>query len=116
MLFDFGSTQRPSPDPYPSEGPGVNYFITRDLVAYKQGLIDHTMLLSRRGIKLEENLDFGQRLCGYRPCQQLYRHEWKVIYTTPERKSTEHLVQDEMCFARRPRTRVLLLVSIGFKL
>ncbi|KAJ7362692.1 hypothetical protein DFH08DRAFT_799714 [Mycena albidolilacea] len=25
---------RPSPDPYPSDGPGVNYLITRDLVAY----------------------------------------------------------------------------------
>jgi hypothetical protein len=88
MLFDFGSTQRPGPDPYPSDGPGVNYLVTRDLVAYEQGLIDHTTLLSRRKIKLGESLDFGQRLCGYRPCQQLYRHEQKVIYTTPKRKLT----------------------------
>ncbi|KAJ7311781.1 hypothetical protein DFH08DRAFT_973864 [Mycena albidolilacea] len=43
------------PDPYPSDGPGVNYLVTRDLfadfVAYEQGLIDHTTLLSRREIK-----------------------------------------------------------------
>jgi hypothetical protein len=92
MLFDFGSTQLPSPDPYPSDGPGVNYLVTRDLVAdfvaYEQGLINHTTLLSRREIKLGESLDFGQRLNGYRPCQQLYRHEWNAIYTTPERKLT----------------------------
>jgi hypothetical protein len=92
MLFDFGSTQHPSPDPYPSDGPGVNYLVTHDLVAdlvaYEQGLIDHTTLLSQRKINLGESLDFGQRLCGYRPCQQLYRHELKVIYTTPERKLT----------------------------
>jgi hypothetical protein len=88
----FGSTQRPSPDPYPSDGPGVNYLVTRDLVddvvAYEQGLIDHSTLLSQREIKLGESLDFGQRLCGYRSCQQMYRHDWKAIYTTPERKLT----------------------------
>jgi hypothetical protein len=56
----------------------------------------------------------------YRACQHMYRHEWKVVYTTSERKLTgeyhtfrifcrskpvaEHLVQDETRFAHRPCT------------
>ncbi|KAJ7301297.1 hypothetical protein DFH08DRAFT_978928 [Mycena albidolilacea] len=96
------------PDPYPSNGAGVNYLVTRDLVtdvaAHEQGLLDDQGLLSRREIKLGESQDFDQRLPGYRACQHMYRHEWKVVYTTSERKLTEHLVQDETRFARRPRT------------
>ncbi|KAJ7760757.1 hypothetical protein B0H14DRAFT_3511064 [Mycena olivaceomarginata] len=96
------------PDPYPSDGVGVNYLVTRDLVtdvvAHEQGLLDDQGLLSRREIKLGESQDFDQRLPGYRACQHMYRHEWKVVYTTSERKLTEHLVQDETRFARRRRT------------
>ncbi|KAJ7762263.1 hypothetical protein B0H14DRAFT_2633947 [Mycena olivaceomarginata] len=96
------------PNPYTSDGPGVNYLVTRDLAAdvtdYEQGLIDYSTLLARREIKLGECLDFGNRLCGYRPCQKKYRHRWRATYTTPERKLTEHLTQDETCFTRRPRT------------
>ncbi|KAJ7669693.1 hypothetical protein B0H14DRAFT_2657768 [Mycena olivaceomarginata] len=93
-----------SPDPYLSDGPGLNYLVTHnlvtDVVAYEQGFIDHPTLLARREIKLGESPDFGQRLCGYRPCKQMYRHEWKAVYTTRE----QHLVQDETRFARRLRT------------
>ncbi|KAJ7300982.1 hypothetical protein DFH08DRAFT_827953 [Mycena albidolilacea] len=96
------------PDPYPSDGPGLNYIVTRDLVAdvaaYELGFIDYATLLARREIKLGECKDFGQRLCGYRACQQMYRHEWKAYYTTPERKLTEHLEQDETRSSCRPRT------------
>ncbi|KAJ7702860.1 hypothetical protein B0H14DRAFT_3527146 [Mycena olivaceomarginata] len=93
------------PDPYPSDGPGLNYIVTRDLVAaYELGFIDYPTLLARREIKLGECRDFKQRLCGYRACQRIYRHEWKAYCTTPERKLTEHLVRDETCSARRPRT------------
>ncbi|KAJ7301288.1 hypothetical protein DFH08DRAFT_827695 [Mycena albidolilacea] len=91
------------PDPYPSDGAGVNYLVTRDLVtdvaAHEQGLLDDQGLLSRREIKLGESQDFDQCLPGYRACQHMYRHEWKVVYTTSERKLTEHLVQDETRFA-----------------
>ncbi|KAJ7128013.1 hypothetical protein C8R44DRAFT_733402 [Mycena epipterygia] len=59
------------------------------------GLIDHQTLLAHREIKLGESWDFDQRLRGYVQCQQMYRHEWKVVYTTPERKLTEHLVHDD---------------------
>ncbi|KAJ7745620.1 hypothetical protein B0H14DRAFT_2637096 [Mycena olivaceomarginata] len=96
------------PDPYPSDGPGVNYIVTRDLFgdfeAYEQGLIDHQILLSHREIKMGESKDLVQRKQGYARCQRRYRHEWKAMYTTPERKLTEHLVQDDTCSARRPRT------------
>ncbi|KAJ7835332.1 hypothetical protein B0H14DRAFT_3871126 [Mycena olivaceomarginata] len=54
-----------SPDPYPSDGPGINYLITHDLVAdvnaYERGLIDHQTLLARQEIKLGESTDFKQR-------------------------------------------------------
>ncbi|KAJ7304799.1 hypothetical protein DFH08DRAFT_976576 [Mycena albidolilacea] len=97
-----------SPDPYPSDGPGVNYIVTRDLVAdvdaYEQGQIDRQTLLSRREIKMGESKDFFRRRHGYAKCQRRYRHEWKAMYTTPERKLTEHLVQDETRSARRART------------
>ncbi|KAJ7801012.1 hypothetical protein B0H14DRAFT_2615702 [Mycena olivaceomarginata] len=87
------------PDPYPSDGPGVNYIVTRDLVAdvaaYEQGQIDQQTLLSRREIKMGESKDFFRRRHGYAECQRRYRHECKAMYTTPERKLTEHLVQDE---------------------
>jgi hypothetical protein len=57
-----------SPDPYPSDGPGVNYIVTRDLVvdveAYEQGLINHQILLSHREIKLGESKDLVQRRHG----------------------------------------------------
>ncbi|KAJ7833933.1 hypothetical protein B0H14DRAFT_2591141 [Mycena olivaceomarginata] len=86
------------PNPYPSDGPGANYIVTRDLVAdvvdYGQGLIDYPTLLAKREIKLGECLDLGQRLCGYRPCQHMYRHEWKAVYTTPEHKLTFGARQD----------------------
>ncbi|KAJ7726029.1 hypothetical protein B0H14DRAFT_2641197 [Mycena olivaceomarginata] len=43
------------PDPYPSDGPGVNYLVTRDLVAdvddYEHGSIDYSTLIARREIK-----------------------------------------------------------------
>jgi hypothetical protein len=78
-----------SPDPYPSDRPGVNYIVTRDLVVdvegYEQGLIDHQILLSWE-IKLGESKDLVQRRHGYVQCQRRYRHEWKVMYTTPEHK------------------------------
>ncbi|KAJ7850411.1 hypothetical protein B0H14DRAFT_3451975 [Mycena olivaceomarginata] len=49
-------------DPYPSDGHGANYIVTRDLVvdvvAYNQGLIDYPTLLARHEIKLGECLDF----------------------------------------------------------
>jgi hypothetical protein len=81
-----------SPDPYPSDGPGVNYLVTRDLVvdvdAYEHGVTDHQTLLARREIKWGESKDFDQRQQGYAKCLQMYRHEWKAIYTTPERKLT----------------------------
>ncbi|KAJ7121076.1 hypothetical protein C8R44DRAFT_877387 [Mycena epipterygia] len=96
------------PDLYPSDGPGINYLVTRDLVAdvdaYEQGLIDHQTLLAHREIKLGESGDFNQRLRGYVQCQQMYRHEWKAVYTTPECKLTEHLVHDNTRFACRART------------
>ncbi|KAJ7804033.1 hypothetical protein B0H14DRAFT_2612850 [Mycena olivaceomarginata] len=97
-----------SPDPYPSDGPGVNYLVTRDLVVdvddYEHGLIDYQTLIARREIKWGETQDFYQRQHGYTKCLSMYRHEWKAFYTTPERKLTEHLVQDDTRFARRPRT------------
>ncbi|KAJ7729890.1 hypothetical protein B0H14DRAFT_2640348 [Mycena olivaceomarginata] len=97
-----------SPDLYPSDGAGVNYLVTRNLVtvvvAHEQGLLDDQGLLSRREIKLRESQDFDQCLPGYTACQQMYRHKWKAVYTTSERKFTEHLMQDETRFARRPRT------------
>ncbi|KAJ7861727.1 hypothetical protein B0H14DRAFT_2575853 [Mycena olivaceomarginata] len=98
----------PSPDPYPSDGPSVNYLVTRDLVAdvdaYAQGIIYYQSLIVHREIKLGESRDFEQHQHRYGQCQHLYRHEWKALYTTPEHKLTEHLVQDDMCFARRPCT------------
>ncbi|KAJ7834324.1 hypothetical protein B0H14DRAFT_2590913 [Mycena olivaceomarginata] len=72
-----------SPDPCPSDGPGVNYLVTRDLVVvvdtHEHGLIDHQMLLARREIKWGETQYFDQRQ---------HRHEWKALYTTPEHKLT----------------------------
>jgi hypothetical protein len=59
-----------------------------DVTAYELGIIDYSTLLARREIKLGECRDFEQRLCGYRACQRMYRHEWKAYYTTPERKLT----------------------------
>ncbi|KAJ7888911.1 hypothetical protein B0H14DRAFT_2562066 [Mycena olivaceomarginata] len=94
------STQRLSPDPYPSDGARVNYLVTRDPVTdIVEGLLDYQGLLARREIKPGESQDFDQCLPGYRLCQQMYRHEWKAVYTTSERKLTEHLVQDETRFA-----------------
>ncbi|KAJ7768041.1 hypothetical protein B0H14DRAFT_3591830 [Mycena olivaceomarginata] len=81
-----------SPDPYPSDGPGVNYLVTRDLVddvdAYEHGVIDHQTLIACREIKWRETQDFDRRQHGYAKCQHKYRHEWKVLYSTPERKLT----------------------------
>ncbi|KAJ7789655.1 hypothetical protein B0H14DRAFT_3502770 [Mycena olivaceomarginata] len=61
------------PDPYPSDGPGLNYIVTRDLVAdvaaYELGFIDYPTLLARCEIKLGECRDSKQRLCGYWACQ-----------------------------------------------
>jgi hypothetical protein len=49
---------RPSPDPYPSDGPGLNYIVTHDLVAdvaaYELGFINYPTLLARHEIKLGE--------------------------------------------------------------
>ncbi|KAJ7856093.1 hypothetical protein B0H14DRAFT_3448653 [Mycena olivaceomarginata] len=46
------------PDPYPSDRPGLNYIVTRDLVAdvatYELGFINYPTLLARREIKLGE--------------------------------------------------------------
>ncbi|KAJ7323808.1 hypothetical protein DFH08DRAFT_1028562 [Mycena albidolilacea] len=87
------------PDPYPSDRARINYLVTRDPVTdIVEGLLDYQGLLARREIKPGESQDFDQCLPGYRPCQQMYRHEWKAVYTTSERKLTEHLVQDEMRF------------------
>ncbi|KAJ7741616.1 hypothetical protein B0H14DRAFT_2637823 [Mycena olivaceomarginata] len=80
------------PDPYPSDGARVNYLITRDPVTdIVEGLLDYQGLLARREIKPGESQDFifDQCLPGYRLCQQMYRHEWKAVYTTSERKLTE---------------------------
>ncbi|KAJ7840195.1 hypothetical protein B0H14DRAFT_3140548 [Mycena olivaceomarginata] len=84
--------------------PLVTRNLVTDVVAHEQGLLDDQGLLSRGEIKLGGSQDFDQCLPGYRACQQMYRHEWKAVYTTSERKLTEHLVQDETRFARRPRT------------
>jgi hypothetical protein len=60
ILFRLSS---PSPDPYPSDGPGVNYLVTCDLVAdvddYVQGIIDHQTLIAHRAIKMGESKDFA---------------------------------------------------------
>ncbi|KAJ7331463.1 hypothetical protein DFH08DRAFT_814770 [Mycena albidolilacea] len=108
-----GAVAAIKPDPYSSDGPGVNYIVTRNLVvdveAYEQGRIDKQMLLSRREIKMGESKDLVQRRHGYAKCQKLYRHDWKAMYTTPERKLTEHLVQEKSCSARRARTDTLTL-------
>ncbi|KAJ7320708.1 hypothetical protein DFH08DRAFT_818967 [Mycena albidolilacea] len=92
-----------SPDPYPSDGPGVNYLVTRDLVVevddYEHGLIDYQTLIARREIKWGETQDFYQRQHGYTKCLSMYRHEWKAPYTTPERKLT--VVQSIWCKTTR---------------
>jgi hypothetical protein len=51
-------------------------------------VIDHQTLIARREIKWGETQDFDRRQHGYAKCQHKYRHEWKVFYTTPERKLT----------------------------
>jgi hypothetical protein len=72
-LFSFASAQLLSPDLYPSDGHGINYLITHDLVAdvnaYERGLIDHQTLLVRREIKLGESTDFEQCRHRYSQCQ-----------------------------------------------
>ncbi|KAJ7788374.1 hypothetical protein B0H14DRAFT_2628339 [Mycena olivaceomarginata] len=84
----------------PATGPASTTLVTRDPVTdIVEGLLDYQGLLARREIKPGESQDFDQCLPGYRPCQQMYRHEWKAVYTTSERKLTEHLVQDETRFA-----------------
>ncbi|KAJ7799903.1 hypothetical protein B0H14DRAFT_3491123 [Mycena olivaceomarginata] len=78
----------------------VNPVAVAILTDIVEGLLDYQGLLARREIKPGESpKDFDQCLPGYRPCQQMYRHEWKAVYTTSERKLTEHLVQDETRFA-----------------
>ncbi|KAJ7834533.1 hypothetical protein B0H14DRAFT_2590812 [Mycena olivaceomarginata] len=94
-------------DPYPSDRPRVNYVVTRNLVdvdAYEHGVIDYQTLIVRQEIKWGETRDFNQRQHSYVKCQYMYRHESKAFYTTPERKLTEHLMQDNTHFARRLRT------------
>ncbi|KAJ7301073.1 hypothetical protein DFH08DRAFT_827852 [Mycena albidolilacea] len=65
----------PSPDPYPSDGPGVNYLVTCDLVAdvdaYTQGIIDYQTLIMHKEIKLGESKDFEQHQHRYAQCQHL---------------------------------------------
>jgi hypothetical protein len=68
----------------------VNYLVTRDLIddiyAYEHSVIDHQTLIVRREIKWGETQDFDQHQCGYAKCQHKYKHEWKALYTIPERK------------------------------
>ncbi|KAJ7881529.1 hypothetical protein B0H14DRAFT_2565761 [Mycena olivaceomarginata] len=94
------------PNPYPSDGPGLNYIVTHDLALPPMNWASSTTRLYSQGAKskLGECRDFEQHLCGYRVCQRMYRHKWKAYCTTPERKLMEHLVQDKMRSARRPRT------------
>ncbi|KAJ7157819.1 hypothetical protein C8R46DRAFT_1031341 [Mycena filopes] len=81
------------------DGAGVNYEVSRvkrtDLALYNSGHITIQQLQARTEYKIGESSNFAQRQKDYDRCDGKYVFKWEAYYTTPERKLTERLVQDE---------------------
>ncbi|KAJ7017609.1 hypothetical protein C8F04DRAFT_1332956 [Mycena alexandri] len=87
------------PNPYLSDGDGVNYMLLRrlheDVEAYERDEISLTELNDRTDIKLGESGNFPRRRKEYKLCEAMYELTWIAHYSTPTRKLTEGLVHEE---------------------